>query len=374
LWAAALLGAAQPRAAEAAPYPASDIGLAFDWSTFRRHAQGSDNWPATWAANGQVYSAWGDGGGFGQSANAKARVSIGFGTLSGTSARSLGGRNLIGGLSPSAGRCFPKIGMMADPGPNPTCKGQGLAGKTWGVLALGDMLYAWISPGSNVMAYKEQRLYRAKLGTNSWTKASWAFKPGDPYPLLHPAFVQAGRNHGDLSGYVYAYAPRLAPTSKTFLSIQKSGGRGEIALLRVPKSANLMDRRKWQFFAGMVDGKPTWTTSMAKIRPVIVDAAGGVGWNVSGQYVKSLKRFVVAYEHTETHAGRLAVLEAANPWGPWRTVYYGNFANPAKKVPATAFYYNFLPTGFSGDRFTMLFTGRYENDSLNVIDGRFVRK
>ncbi len=51
----------------AAPYPRSDwlTGVEWDWSTFDKRAPGSDIWPITWADDGNQYTAWGDGGGFG---------------------------------------------------------------------------------------------------------------------------------------------------------------------------------------------------------------------------------------------------------------------------------------------------------------------
>src|SRR3954447_10686892 len=61
-------------------------GLQLDWSTYTRKAQGSDNWPTTWAADGSVYTSYGDGGGFGG-----ARQSLGFARLSGDSARTVRG-------------------------------------------------------------------------------------------------------------------------------------------------------------------------------------------------------------------------------------------------------------------------------------------
>ena len=51
-------------AAGTLPYPQSTTITGFnpDWTTtFRQLAPGSDNWPTTWASDGSVYSAWGDG-------------------------------------------------------------------------------------------------------------------------------------------------------------------------------------------------------------------------------------------------------------------------------------------------------------------------
>src|SRR5262245_3667829 len=68
-----------------APYPPSNIisGLQWDWSTHRKLAPGSDLWPVTWASDGNLYAAWGDGGGFGGT-DSDGRVSMGFARLEGS--------------------------------------------------------------------------------------------------------------------------------------------------------------------------------------------------------------------------------------------------------------------------------------------------
>jgi hypothetical protein len=315
------------------PYAAASTTVAFDWSTFRRHGAGSDNWPTTWAEDDTVYSAWGDGSGAGPSYDPKYRVSMGLAAMSGNSAGSLVPRNLVGGRNPTLAKCLPNIGVRVDLNTAGPCYRVGLSGKTWGMLALNDYLYAWVSPGSWTHHYAEQRLFRARIGTNSWVTANWAFKPGDAYPLLNPTFLQVGRNAADSDGYLYAYAPRLAPTDPNSLSIQKRNGVGEIALLRVRKSADPMVRANWQYYAG----NSQWSANIANAHPVITDR-NGVGWNVSAIYVKARGRFYVAYEHTTSHAGYLSILESTNPQGPWKTVYYGRLANTELDVPYTGFY------------------------------------
>src|SRR6187549_400513 len=71
-------------ASAAAPYPPSPViaRVEFEFSTHRRLAPGSDNWPTTWADDGHLYSAWGDGGGFGGT-NSNGRVSLGIAQLEG---------------------------------------------------------------------------------------------------------------------------------------------------------------------------------------------------------------------------------------------------------------------------------------------------
>lgn len=357
------------------PYPPSTgiTGMALDWGSFRRLAPGSDNWPATWAQDGGVYTLWGDGNGFGGS-GASAKVSIGVARLSGDDAGSANGTNLIGGASPRVAECFPLFpGDLAENNQRSACYRKGRAAKSYGALALGDRLYAFLTPGSLTQGYKEARLYAAPLGSNAWRRAAWAFTKDGPGRLLSPGLLQAGRNHADLGGHVYAYAARHAPTESDDLSIQKGPRGGEVALLRAPKGADLLQRSAWQFLAG-VDGagRPSWTGEEGRLTAAITDRQG-VGWTTSAVYVKGLGRYLVATQHTKHATGRLTLLEAPEPWGPWRTVAYTTVADPQRRVQTTGFYFTFLPNSFSGDgrSFTLVFTGRGNADALLLIDGRF---
>src|SRR3954469_3506402 len=53
--------AAAPAVAAAPPYPASDLGITWDTSTYRSAGRGGDIWPVTTGADGQMHTAWGDG-------------------------------------------------------------------------------------------------------------------------------------------------------------------------------------------------------------------------------------------------------------------------------------------------------------------------
>jgi hypothetical protein len=132
------------------------------------------------------------------------------------------------------------------------------------------------------------------------------------------------------------------------LSLHKGPRGGEIALLRAPKGADLLARGGWEFLAG-VDGagRPTWTADEGKLQAAIVDRQGGVGWTTSATYVKALGRYLVATQHAKHATGRLTLLEAPQPWGPWRTVAYTTVADPQRRVQTTGFYFNFLPNSFS---------------------------
>jgi hypothetical protein len=109
------------------PYPPSPViaGVTWDWTTHRTAAPGSDLWPVTWGADDHLYAAWGDGGGFGGT-DQDGRVALGFARIEGPPERFLG-VNINGGKNPAHRASFAE------------------RGKTGGVLAVGDRLYAWLN-------------------------------------------------------------------------------------------------------------------------------------------------------------------------------------------------------------------------------------
>ena len=364
-----------------APYPKSEFLPSFevDWSTLRRDAAESDLFPMTWADDGSVYTMWGDGGGFGEGAIKESYVSIGLARLKGERAGTITGENLIGGARPSVAPCFAPAGGKTESrdklGARGTCTDKGLHGKSASMLAMDGDLYTFISPGGGLGPYEEARLYKAPAGTNKWRRADWAFggKPADGR-LTMPAFLQAGRGYRDKSDYVYAYGARLAPRSTdSGLDLQDGPNGGEIALLRAPRNADLMQRGSWDYFAGLgKDNAPQWSGSPDEITPVIRDK-NGVGWTTSAIYVKQLKRYLVATEHGMHGGTNLTLLEFPNPWGPWKTVAYKKLADPQGRIDTRGFYFNFAPQSLSedGKEFTLAWTGGGNADAMIMIDGRF---
>lgn len=147
---------------------------------------------------------------------------------------------------------------------------------------------------------------------------------------------------------------------------------GHVHLARVPKHA-ILDRASYEFFAGLGgDGNPTWSRKIDAKRPVFEDP-NGVGWNVSVVYNAGLERYILCTEHAQSHAGRLGMFDAPEPWGPWTTVAYDD-AWGKGHLEVSTFFWNFTQKWMSADgtQFTMIFTGKNSNDSWNTIDGRFV--
>jgi hypothetical protein len=330
------------------PYPPSKVitGVVFDWSTHDRRALGSDNWPITWAADDQQYTAWGDGGGFGGS-NSDGRVSLGVARVEGDWDRYTG-YNVWGGKDAEQDAQF--------------------EGKSYGILAVEGVLYMWVSPGSCAQNYTEARLALSQDYGATWTQADWAFTKEED--LLVPTFLQFGKAYtGARDDFVYSYFVNHAPGRGECLQIQKPG---KIYLARVPK-AQIMSQAAYQFFAGFdAKGQPTWRTGTdpAQRKPVFTNAQG-VGWNLSVSYNAGLQRYLLITEHTQSLVGNFSLFDAPEPWGPWTTVDYsrqwGGFAS--------TFYWNFANKWGSADgkEFTLIFTGfRLPYDSWNTVRGRFI--
>src|SRR5207248_4431350 len=122
------------------PYPPSAFieGIDWQWDTLRTAAPGSDLWPVTWARDGNLYAAWGDGGGFGGT-DQDGRVAMGFARIEGPPER-FAGFNVNGGKEPEHRASFPKHGKMG------------------GLLAVGARLYGWLNTQNGTWPDVDQAL------------------------------------------------------------------------------------------------------------------------------------------------------------------------------------------------------------------------
>lgn len=326
-----------------APFPGSPViaGLEFDFSTHRREASGSDNWPLTWAEDGHQYTAWGDGFGFEESAGFK--VSLGFSRIEGGPTGYTGHDVFLG---------------------DPTGSGRTFDAKSIGVLTVRGDLYAWIAPGSEAAHWRRARLYKSEDHGASWSFTGVEFTRADGFG--YPWFLQAGRNYSAAEdNFVYSY----------FTEIQD--GRwdaqrpGEIVLARVPLGA-IEQQSRYRFFAGLdEEGAPVWSPDPSDRRPVIRDPNGLL--RGSAIYVPSMDRYLVFLNHSADASGNVALFDAPDPWGPWTTVFY-EFRWGGPEIPPTTFYWNFSPKWFDRDGrdFVLVFSGTGENDSWNTVQGSFV--
>ena len=334
----------------ASPYPPSPMieGLEFDFSLHTRLAVGSDIWPTTWAGDGSIYTAWGDGGGFGGT-NSLGRVSLGIARLNG-GPPDLKTENIWGGLNAKNAAQF--------------------EGKSYGILSVNKTLYLWVAyqPGRHLQSC---RLAKSIDNGEHWTLSDWEFTFKDH--LTIPTFLNFGQDYeGARDDYVYSYfihptwGPESSSTGNYGFDVHRPG---RVYLSRVPKN-KITDQRAYEFFAGFDDGPPIWTRDIEKKLPVFEDE-NGVGWNLSVSYVPALDRYLLCTEHRQTHQSQLGIFDATSPWGPWTTVCYtDSFGKDA--IEQSCFYWSFPSPWLKPDgQFTMAFTGKNSNDSWNTVPGRF---
>jgi hypothetical protein len=303
-----------------------------------RQALGSDLWPITWADDGNLYTSWGDGIGFGAVDSEEQwgpdRAAVGFSRIEGFPP-DFTAKNVWGGKDAEAMATFP--------------------GKVHGIISIDGVIY---------MVVTEQDAWmRGKVGKSidygrTWTFESGAFtgsdwtfdEPGGAFAA--PAILQFGRNYeGALDDFVYLYSEKVREVFDP-----------DILLARVPKD-RIMDRAFYEFFAGTNSkGEPVWTKDIQKAEPVFTDP-NGVGWGMLAIFHPQTGRYLLTVRHDNT--GGWGIFDAPKPWGPWTTVaYYDNWIDSERKF---MFSFNQKWMDPDGRTMWMIFSGSREYDSFNVI-------
>jgi len=304
------------------PYPQSPVFSGLAWAgpeTVVRKAEGSDNWPATWADDDQLYTAYGDGWGFEPKVDKK--LSMGF-------ARVTGGPEDFEGVNIRS--------------PTGETVGQGAKGvKASGMLMVDGVLYLLARNAGNA------RLARSDDRGKTWNWADWRFTES----FGAPTFLNFGKNYGGArDGYVYIYS----------LDMDSAYASADgLVLARVP--SELLPRREaYEFFAGFDDeGRPVWSKEVASRKPVFRNPGRVYRSGVS--YHAPSKRYllcqVIPGEDTRFEGG-FGIYDAPEPWGPWTTVYYTARWDMGPGETCS------IPTKWMGeDTLHMLFSG---DDSFSV--------
>jgi len=270
----------------AAPYPRSPVIRRIRWApkeTIVRLARGSDNWPLTWADDGALYAAYGDGWGF--EPRGQRKLSLGLARVLGTPP-DIRGANL---RSPSAEQT-----------------GDGARGrKASGMLMVDGVLYMAVRNAENAaLACSRDR-------GRTWTWADWRFRDG----FGCPTFVNVGRDYaGARDGVVYLASPDAD-------SAYQPADR--MVLARAPKD-RIMDSGAWTYFERPgADGRPVWTGDVRRRGAVFRHPGrcyrGGVTW------CEPLKRYLwvqILPGGDTRQSGGFGVYDAPEPWGPWTTAFF----------------------------------------------------
>ena len=269
-----------------APYPASRAIVDLTWApsaTIVRKAEGSDNWPTTWADDGELYTAYGDGWGFDPKVPEKL---------------SLGLAKVIGPPTDFSG-----VNIRSPTGEQ---KGDGASGKkASGMLMVDGVLYMWVRNAGN-----SQLAWSSDHG-ETWAWSKWRFTTSFGYST----FLNFGKNYGGArDGYVYTYShdndSAYSPADR-------------MVLARVPKE-QITHRDAYEFFAGCnAEGDPTWSKDVAKREAVFTHSGRCYRSGIS--YNAALKRYlwcqIIPGDDTRFEGG-FGIYDAPEPWGPWTTAYF----------------------------------------------------
>jgi hypothetical protein len=323
-------------------YPPSPVIARVDWDLEHlvRLAPGSDLWPVTWADDGHLYTAWGDGGGFGGT-NEDGRVSLGFARIEGNPEK-LRAANIWGGKDAPHRATFP--------------------GKSNGMLCVDGVLYTHVI---------EQGLWwRAKIGRSAdhgrtWTFNEGAFRPDswdfteDDGAFSDLTFLNFGKDYQSArDGFVYIYSQdKRRDALGTIREITDS-----VAMLRVPTD-RIMDRSAHEYFAGLDDaGNPSWTKDIRRRKPVFT-CPNAVGWGVRVAFNPGLGRYLLTT--FLRWDGSWGIFDAAEPWGPWTTV--AAYDRWIDATPKFGFTFPQKWTSADGKTMWMVFSGTRAYDSFNAV-------
>ena len=273
-----------------APYPQSAVIKGVNWApdeTIIRRAEGSDNWPITWADDDNQYTAYGDGWGF--EPKTKKKLSLGIAKIT--------------GRPPD----FQGINIRTDTGER---TGQGAKGaKASGMLMVDGVLYMLVRNTGN-----SQIAWSVDYGKN-WKWCNWKFSTS----FGAPTFLNFGRNYtGTRDNFVYLY-------SLDSDSAYEPSDR--MVMARVPKE-RILQLEAYEFFQELNQSdQVVWTRDIDEMRAVFINPGSCYRSGVS--YNAGLKRYLWCQilpfskdKRGPRFQGGFGIYDAPEPWGPWTTVYY----------------------------------------------------
>ena len=272
------------------PYPQSDSIKACQFAPktdILRFASGSDNWPITWADDGNLYTAYGDGWGFEPKTGIKlslglSRISADPPHIKGVNIRTRSGERV----------------------------GEGKHGaKASGMICVDDTLYMLVRNTGNA-----QLAWSPDHG-RTWSWADWKFD----ISFGCPTFLNFGKNYDNARDeFIYIYSPDESGAYKP---------ADHMILARVSKE-KIKNRQTYRYFAGLDDsGHPIWTEDIRKRKAVFTNPGkcyrSGITYNPGLRKYMWCQTIPLAVEDQGPRfIGGLGIFIASEPWGPWETLFY----------------------------------------------------
>ena len=269
--AAILAGTVAVARAETPPYPPSRVVAGITWhtDTYRFGDVGGDIWSVTSAADGTVYTAWGDAA----IGGCTAKASYGVGAI-------------VGG-----------------PGTDVAATGCGPAGLNHGklgsLLDVGGILYAVVNTQSRPWPYPDFQVWRSDDHGATWLKPTWSFR-GTAQTIRPNSFVNAAPGDAGNDGFAYLMGVRVVPHPY------------RVFLMRAPLR-KFLDQTAYAYFTGLdTRGSPAWGGNPTAARPVFVDRNGAEG--ARAVWDAGLGRYLLTVAHST--GGRIGVFEGPHRGAP----------------------------------------------------------
>jgi hypothetical protein len=259
-----------------------------------------DLWPNCWAADGDIYTAHGDGKGFGSE----------FSDIGADIVR--GNPNDLTGETTAIGDQVAQV-----------WSGDGYTRKPTGIACVGDTLYLAVQD----LATDFNQAPAASISTSTdhgrtwtWDTTAPMFSGGEFTTIF---FLDYGKGYAESpDGFVYAYGlDHNWRDSYTDVVPDPV----DLYLARVPKD-RVAERTAWEFYAGGDGAAATWSADIHKREPVLHDARRVVTHAASGlQDLSVLSQGGVVYDaplrtylYTSWTEYSFETYSAPYPWGPWK--------------------------------------------------------
>ncbi|MGF3055546.1 DUF4185 domain-containing protein [Microbacterium sp. YY-01] len=262
-----------------------------------------DLWPNCWSDDDALYTANGDGAGFGDEFS-----DIVMNRVTGTPTNNdLDGEALAYGDD---------LGQV--------WSGEGFTRKPTGMLCIDGALYLAVQDlGPDFNEAPASTIARSDDHGNTW---EW----NDTAPMFDNGvfttiwFADYGKDaqHRPDDAYVYAYGlDGNWRDSYTDIAPDPT----ELFLARAPVDS-IQDAATWQFYAGNPgDPTPAWTTDIVQKQPVLIDDRRAHGMSVLSQggvtYLPKHDRYL----YTSWTEFTFEFYEAPQPWGPWQSILSEDF-------------------------------------------------
>jgi hypothetical protein len=282
---------------------------AITWdSTVIRKAQGCGDWAPTEAADGNIYTPYGDCWGVTHTLTPKR--SMGLARITGSPAT--GNLGLADIDTGKAG--VPDIDLSGAKG-GLDALGDGKNGKKpSGLLYANGTLYAWIR---NIKTNGTQSRLRYATSNPLAPRSSWAWASWKLTEFGYPVFVQGTAAYGS-GTYAYIVA---ADTPSAYVP----GNR--FVLMRVPV-AHILDLTLYEFFSG-TPAAPAWVSFANRASRTAIFTSNNLCMRTGMSYDAARGRFYwwqqIPFPTVDTRtSGGFGVYSATDPQGPWTTVYYAD--------------------------------------------------